>query len=138
MSGLPEAGFVYMPTYWPHTGPWERRPGTCCASVGSGFSSSQCGNRSKVEREVCHHGKTVTLPYCGTHDPVAVAAKKAARDAKWRANWVADQKRADDLRAERLLKDAALEAIRKIAAGHNDPRALALEVLAPTPTKEAE
>lgn len=40
-----------------------------------GSRGSPCGKLAKVERD----GK----PYCGTHDPVRVAEKRAARDAEW-------------------------------------------------------
>ena len=50
----------------------------CAKDVYRGrFSSSPCARTAKVERNGKH--------YCGTHDPVSVAEKRAKRDAEWRA-----------------------------------------------------
>lgn len=54
--------------------------------------------------------------------PVAVGEKRKAKYDAWKAKW-------DGQSRQRDLRDAALDAIRQIAAGHNDPRALALETL---------
>lgn len=63
--------------------------------------------------------------YCKQHDPAAVAARNAARDAAYKAKWSAD-----DLRRQKAEAGAkALDALRQIAAGHNDPRSLAQELL---------
>lgn len=72
--------------------------------------------------------------YCKQHDPAAVAAKNAARDAAYKAKWAAHE-----LRNQRVVAGAAaLDAVRLIAAGHNDPRTLALELLARFPTLTAD
>lgn len=68
--------------------------------------------------------------WCGTHLPTRVAKRRAARDAERRAMFAARQARSDLRQKHEDLKEAALDALRKIAAGHNDPRGLALEVLA--------
>lgn len=90
---------------------------------GSGcFSVHQCARNGVVERD----GKF----YCRQHDPVAVRQREDDRRAKWRGEWateVAARKEADRLAA---LHADALAAIREIAAGHNDPRALAAATLA--------
>jgi hypothetical protein len=60
--------------------------------------------------------------WCKQHDPVAVKAKNEARTAKWRKEW-AEKDRLRDF--ERGCQDA----IRQIAAGHNDPRGLAQSLI---------
>lgn len=94
-----------------------------------GVGHHRCGAKAKVTRTVEWHGKTHTLGYCGRHDPVVVedrrAKRKAEEDARYKAQtekW-AEEKRLRELRAE------AVNAIREIARGHNDARALAQEVL---------
>ncbi len=62
--------------------------------------------------------KAVRDGYCRQHHPDSEAERKRERAAKWKR----------DQRA-RELPFNALKAIREIAAGHDDPRALALEVL---------
>ena len=61
--------------------------------------------------------------WCGIHHPPAVEARKKARDEKWDLRWGRQQAVAGQ-------RDAALDAIRQIAAGHNAPRELARTVLA--------
>jgi hypothetical protein len=76
--------------------------------------------------------------YCKQHDPDAVKAKAAARQAEY------DAKGAREI--ARWKATAALEpALRQIAAGHNDPRSLAESVIAaldaarrPTPTAQED
>jgi hypothetical protein len=98
-------------------------------SDGNWSSTHQCERKGKYEEG--------GYLWCGTHKPSIVAERKAAREAKWRAEWDAKDAESRRQEAERKLKDAALDAIRKIAAGHNDPRGLAQEILAehscPTP-----
>lgn len=60
--------------------------------------------------------------YCKQHDPVALKAKADARSAKWRAEWDAKARDAE-------FTKSARKAIHDIAAGHNDPRALAQSIL---------
>ena len=60
--------------------------------------------------------------YCKQHDPLVVSAKRNARSAKWKAEWAAKDRDAEFTRAAR-------QAIRDIAAGHNDPRGLAQSIL---------
>lgn len=68
--------------------------------------------------------------FCSIHHPPTVEAKKQARTDEWERERAAQAARWRKADAERKQKDAALEAIKQIAAGHNDPRALAQEVLA--------
>ena len=62
------------------------------------------------------------LAYCKQHDPIAVKAKKDAREAAWREKW----------EREKRIRDrpfAYADALKAIADGHNDPRTLARETL---------
>jgi len=138
MGGEPvDAGHI-------HTGPsrqfggsaWQPDMANCRAAVHDGGrwpGFHQCTRKVKVTREVNHHGKIVEMGYCKQHDPVAVKAKADA----WRAKLDADCAERDAQRkAKRDAEDlarAAIAALRQIAAGHNDPRSLAIEVLAATP-----
>ena len=59
----------------------------CAKDVYRGrFSSSPCARTAKVERNGKH--------YCGIHDPVSVAEKRAKRDAEWRAEEEEDRQNA--------------------------------------------
>lgn len=51
---------------------------TCCKKIYDNYGSYTCGKKAKFERDNKH--------YCGTHDPVAVAAKVKARNDKWKAD----------------------------------------------------
>ena len=55
--------------------------------------------------------------YCKQHDPIAVRAKSAAESAKLRAKWAEDSR-------NREFETNCKDAVRQIAAGHNDPRGL--------------
>lgn len=67
--------------------------------------------------------------YCKQHDPAAVAKREVARQEKFETEWAA-KKASWAASARRDARDAAcVEAIRSIAAGHNDPRSLAVAVL---------
>lgn len=68
--------------------------------------------------------------YCGQHDPDAVAKRAEARDAAWRAEREAQRNTAEAARKLEAFREAAVAAIRQIAAGHNDPRQLAADVIA--------
>lgn len=65
--------------------------------------------------------RAVVGEYCKTHDPAAVKARRAAAQARWNAQFNRDR--------VQWHGDTFLDALRKIAAGHNDPRALAQEVI---------
>lgn len=68
--------------------------------------------------------------HCKQHDPVAVKAKSDAKWAAYNAKW--DERKAGEAARELRSRFAAVAetALRQIAEGHNDPRALASEVLA--------
>ena len=63
--------------------------------------------------------------YCKQHDPESVAKKRAEREAKWEAEWAESQRK----HARNAFKLRFEKALREIAAGHNDPRLLAAELL---------
>lgn len=106
----------------------------CRASVyDNGIRRSyQCQRKPAVIR--CVDGKEIG--FCKQHDPEAVKARHTARAKEWereRAEARAkEQRRADTAKANAAAK-AALE---QIAAGHNDPRALAAEILALFPADD--
>jgi len=116
---------------------WDRLTGfshvdysRCGQRMFRDWSAHQCGNKAKYD-VIEEHGKPTR---CGVH---CKAADKRRREQ------AAKRKREDDERRRRPLtyraaREAALEAIRKIAAGHNDPRALAMEVLKPLEEFENE
>ena len=63
--------------------------------------------------------------WCKIHGPTGRDAREAKREAKWRAE--EDAHAAAELR--RTNTNPYVRALREIAAGHNDPRSLAVEVL---------
>jgi len=89
----------------------------CAESVSDGgrmVTSSQCSRKNG-------HGPGGA--FCKQHDPVAIAAKRVARDAALKREW--DQKA-----RESAFTAESKAAIRAIAEGHNDPMTLAREILA--------
>lgn len=106
------------------------RDGTRCEgeiyfTVGRFGEFRQCESKGKFE----YAGHR----FCGRHHPPVVDAKEQARSderARQRAAAAAKYQREQ---ATEKQKDAALEAIKQIAAGHNDPQALSREVLAMHP-----
>lgn len=98
-------------------------PDYCCASVNGpgGWLSSQCDKKIKIL-----YG---SLGYCGIHDPQRVSDRRETADANRKANWKGQQ--AEFAREQRLngFRMTCVDAVRQIAAGHNDPRALCAEIL---------
>jgi hypothetical protein len=131
---LLDSGFIYRPNRISTADgeDWTHAPGSCVASVRSEdtYFSHQCSRKAKVEREVIYHGKPVRFSYCAIHDPAAVKKRQDARLAKWRAKWDAARQAAKDREAAANLREAALEGLKAIANGHNDPMTLAREILA--------
>jgi hypothetical protein len=60
--------------------------------------------------------------WCKQHDPEAVKARRDAQEKKWKANWAAESRKLN-------FKRGCQDAIRQIAAGHNDPRGLAQSLI---------
>lgn len=60
--------------------------------------------------------------WCRQHDPVAVTAKRDAEYSKRKSKWEAEK------RASVFARECQ-NAIRQIAAGHNDPRGLAQSII---------
>lgn len=86
----------------------------CAAEVCVGFSFSQCTRKNG-------HGPHGA--WCKQHDPVARKAKAEAQKTELAREWA----RKD---AERKFRTSCVEAIRRIAEGHNDPRGLAMAIVA--------
>ncbi len=132
-EALPNAGFVFTTRWYnePHD------PAQCCVSVhegGRGVGFYQCSKKPTIWRDVLHKGKLAHLGYCGTHDPVKVAARRAKRDAAHKDKFAEENARWAEQRRKRDLGEAAILALEQIAAGHNDPRQLAHETLERFPT----
>ncbi|MEJ7933465.1 hypothetical protein WG907_04235 [Sphingobium sp. AN558] len=124
---------VYSANVWrPKQGTgWKHPEGKCHASVSSGgYYSHMCGKPAKVKCSITSWGRSEGIhEFCGVHDPIRAAARKKARDEKWRAKWdLEEARRAESGRLQRL-REAALAAIIQIAAGYNDARGLAQSVL---------
>jgi hypothetical protein len=59
--------------------------------------------------------------YCKQHDPEAAKTRREKADAAYKVKHYAEMKK--------WFGPSFLEALRKIAAGHNDPRTLATEIV---------
>lgn len=110
---------------------WMREDprGRCAAHI-----YSPLGNGHSVPGRCSHAGKHEHngFKFCSLHLPAKVIARDAERETARKAKNEAISADVRRWEAARRQKDAALEAIKQIAAGHNDPRALAQEVLAMT------
>ena len=96
------------------------RPG-CNERMFENYSSHPCGKTPKHDPDA--QGRPTK---CGTHCQSAKDARKAKADAKMKAL----QDKWERHRAITAAVSAIEPALRKIAAGHNDPRTLAQEVIA--------
>jgi hypothetical protein len=67
--------------------------------------------------------------FCKQHDPETVKARDKARSERWRLEREASNAEHDRQKREREAMAACKSAIEQIAAGHNDPRTLAVETL---------
>lgn len=74
-----------------------------------------------------------TLGYCNTHDPNKFRERRDKKQAEWHAQWNYSNRLAEFESQQRKFKDDCLDAVRQIAAGHNDPRTLCSELLAQEP-----
>ena len=100
----------------------HRDPEQCAMGVWSSerwSRYSQCSRRGKHDAVI--DGEAVKV--CGTHRPEAKAAREAASKAK-------DAAERERSRYRWQRPQEYVHALRAISAGHNDPRALAAEVLA--------
>jgi hypothetical protein len=71
--------------------------------------------------------------FCKLHDPVAIEAKSKARLSAWQAELAEGYRQEERRKATIAALDACKAAIEQIAAGHNDPMALAIETLSTFP-----
>lgn len=109
----------------------------CCRRVFSSgsFRGHLCTKPATVERD----GKF----YCRTHDPEEEAKRHAKRSKKMEEEWAAQRAAIAERKRVEGLHAACLATVRAIALGHDDPRALAHDVLAkfaepiPTPASDA-
>lgn len=102
----------------------------CAAAVcGGRIGPRQCRHKATVRESF----EGVEYGWCKMHAPSAVEKRKAAQKRRWEEKWAAEK--ASWERKERLRKanEAARKALEEIAAGHNDPRALARQVIAMYP-----
>jgi hypothetical protein len=109
----------YLESYGPR---YRTRPdlGRCAESVFGDYTSHQCQNKAKFDPD--ESGNPTT---CGVHSEARVAAKKTKRDAEYELCLKGLERNA----AEGNFAKESCYAIRLIADGHNDPRALANEIL---------
>lgn len=111
----------------PHVSHWSKHPHLpkyCCAAVHDGGRSvgfHQCGRKPKH-----WYG---SLGYCNQHDPNAVLERREKNEAEYRLKMDAYVAGIEAKTRARLLGEACIDAVQKIAAGHNDPRGLCLELL---------
>lgn len=79
---------------------------TCCEKIpyAHGWHFRTCGAAAKTERD----GKF----YCKRHDPVAVQAKREARDIKWRNEYAAKMSKWDHEKRLTAAKDMVIESVR--------------------------
>lgn len=75
----------------------------CEATIWNDFHDYRCPYNGKVERD----GKW----YCGTHDPVAKAARDKAREEKWKKKWAEEAKERRILEVAHALLAALEEAL---------------------------
>lgn len=97
---------------------------TCSVRVYSQGSmiGHKCARAAKVDRD--------GVWYCRQHDPVAIEEKRAKKHAEWEKQWADKRAAQEEVERQKRLAVAAIAAIKAIAAGHNDPRGLAVKVLA--------
>jgi hypothetical protein len=115
MTDSPEFRGQYRSYYGRSYSPQEPDYTRCASSVTpqGGWFSAQCTRKNG-------HGPHGA--WCKQHNPVAVKERQDARDKQWHAKWDADRRRLE-------FAAQCQAAIRQIAAGHNDPRGLAQEII---------
>ena len=134
MKDTLNSGHVYSPHWEYEKQHWKGQGDRCCAAVHNGgrsVSFHQCRKPIKVWRDVqLNKGEIKNLGYCGIHDPVKVAERRKKRSDEYKAK--SERSRAFYARrkAKEDLGETAIEAIKKIAEGHNDPRTLCQSILA--------
>lgn len=124
-----DAGHLYTGQYG-KTFPLRK---DCCNTAvhdaGRSVGFHRCGNKIKVRRLVVHRGETLELGYCGLHDPLKIAERRAKREAEWQAQRKADEAKRARARAIEDAKAEAIMILRRISEGHNDPRTAAMQFI---------
>ena len=98
----------------------------CTAKVSGSWRSRVCGKKAK------HDIVNGVATRCGIHSLEAKEKREAKRQEaseKWRRELY------EEIQVQKARK-AAIDAIKQIAAGHNNPMGLANEVVAMFPRKE--
>jgi hypothetical protein len=112
----------------------EPSPKYCAAAVHDGGRSvghHQCSRKPKVKRLVKVGDRAPKVyGFCSLHDPVVVQKKRKEKSEKFEREWAAKTASWERQEVIDLATRACVEAIRKIAAGHNDPASLARECVA--------
>ena len=86
----------------------------CEATLRSGgWNSYACTHPAKMH----HEGKG----YCGVHDPVRKAARRAEASRKWKAGFDAKMKRGDERQHKLDTWDALVKALEEIQVQTQDP-----------------
>lgn len=101
----------YEPLAWQKVLGYTVDPARCRASVHEtrGIGSHQCTRKPKAGER-----------YCATHSPAAIERRAEAADKRYQESLKRDRERRGGV---------FLDALRQIAAGHNDPRSLAIETI---------
>lgn len=102
----------------------------CAASVPAqqGFGFNRCALPATQDPD--ENGNPTKCHIHSEKGRERLAEKRRERDRKWRADFDAKQKARKASERRVRAGAAAIVACQKIAEGHNDPRALAAEVLA--------
>lgn len=65
--------------------------------------------------------------YCRIHDPVAVKARRDAREKRWEEKSLERTRRWAKEDLIQKMEAEAIDLLRSISAGHNDPRSIATD-----------
>lgn len=120
MSDFTELTSLHQKSYGLDHSKHKPDPARCCVEV---YGRERWASFSQCARK---RGFGPEQAYCKQHDPAVVKAKRDASEAKYQASMKVSR---DKWHLERHAP-ALLAALRQIADGDNDPRAVAADVLA--------
>lgn len=84
----------------------SRRAGFCCARVSGFFSGHQCQRKAKL---------TVNnVPFCKQHNPIEIKRRHDEREARWKREWDADERRRAFNEALGSAQDKVLDLAKKV------------------------